>query len=267
MKQEEKESRKKMKTSKETGTLDVSVIIPAYNSEKTLETAIQSALSQKEVEVEVIVVDDASKDATEQLVRKFQDDSRVVYLKNATNQGVAASRNLGVRTAKADYVAFLDSDDFWKEDKLIKQLSMMKKKKAVLCSAGRELMTPKGEKTGKIMETKEDITYKMMLHQNHINCSAVLLLRKVALEFPMEKDEVHEDYLTWLKILKKYKRACAVNEPLLVYRLSTTGKSGNKLHSAKLTYGVYRHMGFGIAKSLICFCCYAFCGVWKYLKA
>ena len=80
----------------------------------------------------------------------------------------------------------------------------------------------------------------------------------------MEHEDSHEDYITWLKILKKYGRACGVNEPLLKYRLSTTGKSGSKWKSAGMTWKVYRYMGFGLIKSFFCFCSYAIHGVWKY---
>ena len=80
----------------------------------------------------------------------------------------------------------------------------------------------------------------------------------------MEHEDSHEDYIMWLKILQKYKTACGINEPLLNYRLSNTGKSGSKLKSAKMTFKVYRYMGFGIIKSLICFCSYAVHGVLKY---
>ncbi len=76
----------------------------------------------------------------------------------------------------------------------------------------------------------------MMLKQNWINCSSVLLKREVAEEFPMEHEDSHEDYITWLKILQKYQYACAINEPLLKYRLSSQGKSGSKFKSAKMTF-------------------------------
>lgn len=244
----------------------VSVIIPSYNAALTLKKAVDSALSQ-EVPVEVLVVDDASSDKTKEVMEQYGHLGNVFYFKNERNLGAAASRNFGVAHAVGKYVAFLDADDYWHQGKLKKQLACMREKKAVLCSTARELLAPDGRRTGRIIGTKENITYRMMLHQNHINCSSVVLLRRVAEEFPMEKDEVHEDYLTWLRILRKYKRACAVNEPLLAYRLTTSGKSGNKFHSAKLTYGVYRQLGLGRIKSLICFCSYAVCGVWKYMNS
>ena len=108
------------------------------------------------------------------------------------------------------------------------------------------------------------MTYRDLLVQNPINCSSVVIRKDVAAEFPMVHDECHEDYIMWLQILKKYRKACAINKPLLNYRLSNTGKSGSKLQSARMTFKVYRYMNLGYFKSLMCFVGYAFNGVKKY---
>ncbi len=163
-------------------------------------------------------------------------------------------------------MAFLDSDDWWEREKLSKQLALIKREKKVLCSTGRELVDINGNLTGREIPVRETITYGMMLKQNWINCSSVLLKREVAEEFPMEHEDSHEDYITWLKILQKYQYACAINEPLLKYRLSSQGKSGSKFKSAKMTFKVYQYMGFSWWKSIGCFICYAWNGVRKYVR-
>ena len=140
----------------------------------------------------------------------------------------------------------------------------MKKTGCVLCATGRKLVTPDGHSTEKFIGVKEHLTYRDLLVQNPINCSSVVIRKDVAAEFPMVHDECHEDYIMWLQILKKYRKACAINKPLLNYRLSNTGKSGSKLQSARMTFKVYRYMNFGYFKSLMCFVGYAFNGVKKY---
>ena len=121
--------------------------------------------------------------------------------------------------------------------------------------------------TGKVIGVKEQITYRDLLRHNSINCSSVLLRTEVAREFPMEHEDSHEDYITWLRIMKKYGIAIGINEPLLKYRLTNSGKSGSKLKSAVMTFRVYRYMGFSWPKSAVCFISYALHGVWKYLTA
>ena len=80
----------------------------------------------------------------------------------------------------------------------------------------------------------------------------------------MGQDHLHEDYILWLKVLKKYGMAYGLNEPMLKYRLMKQSKSGDKLKSAKMTWGVYRYMGLNWFQSLYYFMQYAVAGVKKY---
>lgn len=241
----------------------VSVIIPAYNCEKYITQAVDSALAQQ-VDLEIIIINDCSNDGTEAVISRYLENPAIRYICNEKNLGAAKSRNRGVQLARGKYVAFLDSDDWWEKDKLKKQLHLIEKECVVLCSTARALVRPDGSSMGKIIPVRERITYRELLKHNCINCSSVLMLRSAALEFPMEHEDSHEDYIMWLKILKRYGAACAVNEPLLNYRLSASGKSGSKLKSAKMTFKVYRYMGFSMVKSVLCFCSYAVHGVLKY---
>ena len=241
----------------------ISVIMPAYNCGATIAEAIDSALAQ-DVPLEVIVVNDCSPEDLDGVMAAYENTPAVRYVKNEKNMGAAQSRNRGVRLAQGEYVAFLDSDDAWEKGKLTKQLAALKKSGAVLCCTARQLLTADGAPTGRVLPVKEEIPYRELLKHNSITCSSVVLRRDVAREFPMDHEDSHEDYIMWLRITEKYGSACGVNEPLVQYRLSNTGKSGSKLKSAKMTFKVYRYMGFGMGKSLACFCSYAFHGVKKY---
>lgn len=242
----------------------VSVIIPAYRCSETIGAAIDSALAQ-DVPMEILVIDDCPEAPIGAVMKRYAEDPSVIYLKNPENLGAAETRNRGIREAKAPLIAFLDADDLWLPGKLRKQLELLEKTGCVLSCTARELMTPQGQATGKIIPVREQITYRELLKHNCINCSSVVIRAEAAREFPMCHEDSHEDYIMWLRVLQKYGSACGINEPLLQYRLSSTGKSGNKLKSAKMTFLVYRYMGFGIGKSLLCFCSYAFHGVRKYL--
>lgn len=243
--------------------IDISVIIPAYRCENTICDAVDSALSQH-VRLEIIVIDDEGSDCLLKRLMKYKDTPQVKVFRNKCNLGAAASRNRGVQLAQGKYIAFLDADDVWVQGKLEKQIQRLEQTNAVLCSTARELISPDGKATGRIIPVKETITYQELLKHNSINCSSVLIKREVALEFPMKHEESHEDYILWIEILRKYKQVVAINEPLLKYRLTTTGKSGNKLQSAKMTFQVYRHVGFGFLTSCALFVRYAWYGVMKY---
>ena len=244
----------------------VSVCMPAHNAQCTIREAVESVLNQ-DVPLELLIVEDCSTDGTLAAVREFEKDPRVRVLVNSENLGAAKSRNKAVRSAAGKYVAFLDADDRWAAGKLKRQLEKIRETGDVLCCTGRELMRPDGTLTGRVIGVPEVITYRRELRDNCINCSSVLLLREAALKFPMEHEDSHEDYIAWMKLLRRYRRACGINEPLLQYRLSSGGKSGTKLRSAAMTYHAYRYAGFGPVRSALLFCRYAVRGVLKYLRA
>jgi glycosyltransferase involved in cell wall biosynthesis len=90
--------------------MQISAVIPAYNRENTVARAIDSALSQEYSASEIIVIDDGSTDQTRKVVETYCKEVRYVY---QTNGGVSAARNRGVNEAKCEWIAFLDSDDYW----------------------------------------------------------------------------------------------------------------------------------------------------------
>ena len=241
----------------------VSVVMPAYNCAASIGDSIESVLCQ-DVPLELIVVNDRSPDDLDAAMAKYLADERVVYVTNEKNMGAAMSRNRAMEMARGKYIAFLDSDDIWLPGKLKKQVEILETSGNVLCCTARSLMTPEGVDDGRILPVAEVISYRDLLRHNCIACSSVLIRTEAAREFPMGHEDSHEDYIMWLQVLRKYGDARGINEPLLRYRLSNTGKSGSKLHSAKMTFMVYRYMGFSLPKSLLCFASYAINGVKKY---
>lgn len=242
----------------------VSVIMPVYNCEKYISEAIRSVLIQ-DVSLELIIIDDHSNDGTKEQVQSFCGDSRICYICNEKNKGVAASRNKGMELAKGKYIAFLDADDYWTPDKLKRQTDLMEEKQAVISSTGRELMDKNGNLTGKLIGIKEEVSYKELLKGNVLNTSGVMVLTSVARKYPMGHDHLHEDYIMWLSILRDYGNAYGINEPMLKYRVMHGTKSSNKLKSARMTFGVYRYMGLNLWQSCYYFCFYAVRGLFKYM--
>jgi glycosyltransferase involved in cell wall biosynthesis len=100
----------------------VSVIIPTYNRSQMLSRAIQSVLMQTFQDFELLVVDDASEDNTEEAVKGIR-DQRIHYIRHEKNKGGSAARNTGIQAALGKYIAFLDSDDEWLPEKLERQIA------------------------------------------------------------------------------------------------------------------------------------------------
>ena len=241
----------------------VSVVLPVHNGAAVVRQALDSVFIQ-DISLELIAVDDGSEDGTWEILGEYENRENFRRLRNEKNMGAAASRNRGVKEAAGIYVAFLDADDWWEKGKLRAQLRLLEESGCVLCSTGRTLCRYDGTSTGKYIPVRREITYRELLKHNCISCSSVVIKREAALEFPMEHDEIHEDYLTWLRVLRKYDRAAGLDYPYLNYRISRDSKSGNKLRSAADTYRVYRCMGYGTVKSCLFFISYALHGVQKY---
>ncbi len=226
--------------------MKVSVVMPAYNAEAYIEAAVHSVLRQTWTDFELIVVDDCSQDATVDIVRKLaKEDRRITLLQNTQNSGASASRNTGIVYANGEWIAFLDSDDLWREDKLRKQLALLEQHPdAVLSYTASAFIDEAGREYSYVMEAEPETTYKTLLRKNLLSCSSVMVRRDVMLRHPMGGDRMHEDYAAWLLILRETRCAYGLNEPLLVYRLRRQSKSGGRLHSAEMIYRSYRYVGY-----------------------
>ena len=241
----------------------VSIIMPAYNAEKYIEEAIESVLKQTYRNWELIIVNDCSIDATEQIVKKYQEqDERIKFHSLTENHGVANARNTALQNAVGRYIAFLDSDDMWLPEKLEKQIGFMKINNYVFTYHQYRHFASR-DKVGKIVNIPLKLGYKEALKGNSMGCLTVCLDKSKIKPFLMPVQR-HEDYITWLRILGKGGFAAGINRPYLKYRLSEEGKSRNKLKSAAMTYQVYRYVGYGPLKSLFFFVSYALHGIWKY---
>lgn len=243
----------------------ISVIIPAYNCEKYIAKALDSVLNQSYENLEVIVVDDCSKDTTLNIVQCYQNiDSRVHILKHKNNRGVSCTRNFGVKEAKGDWIALLDSDDYWKLDKLEKQMKRIQETDSFMCCTGRKLINKEGKEIGRNIPVLEFVTYKMLLRTNYIVCSSILIKKSLLLEFPMNNDELHEDYVCWLQITQKYGAIVGINEPLVSYRVIKNSKSGNKWKSFIMQKRSYQLIGISFWAKWVYLVLYSFNGFWKY---
>lgn len=248
--------------------LSISVVIPAYNAEKYLRQTLESVLEQTYDDYEVIIVDDASKDGTAAIATEFvQRDPRIHYYVNEKNSGVAYTRNRGVSLAKNDWIAFVDSDDTWHREKLQLQAELAEKGGVDIIATGYGYMNPEGIVSEYWYSIPEAISYKRMLQQNCMSCSGVMLKKSLLEKHTMKHDAVHEDFYTWLVMLRDGAVAKGIDKPLHNVRVAMKeSKSGNKLKSAIMTYKTYRLLGINPVASLCYFMCYIVRSVKKYSK-
>lgn len=222
----------------------ISVIMAAYNAEKTIEQAITSVLSQTYPYFELLVVNDCSKDRTVELVEDIAArDSRVHLISNAKNSGVSYTREHGLKEAKGSWIAILDSDDAWAPEKLEKQINLQKKMNADLLFTGSAFMDSDGQSIDWYLHAPPEVTYRQLLKQNVLSNSSALVRKELYAKHYAIGDGMHEDFAIWLSILKEGKKAYGVDEPLLIYRIAKSSKSGNKVKAAKMNWNTYRYVG------------------------
>lgn len=226
----------------------ISIVMPAYNAAKTIRDSIESIQAQTFKDWELIVIDDGSKDCTADILREMAAaDERIHFLQNEKNSGASYTRNRAVELAAGEWIAFLDSDDLWRPEKLEKQLALAEAHPdMVICYTASSFIDDDGEPYGYVMPAIERMTYKKLLRKNLMSCSSVMIRSSVMKGVKMPSDKMHEDYFVWLTVVREYGVAYGINEPLLVYRLCANSKSSNRFKSAKMLYNSYRAVKYNL---------------------
>ena len=201
----------------------VSVVIPTYNREQFLSRALMSVVDQSFTRWEAIVVDNHSQDNTDEVIQNFK-DSRIKLFKIHNRGIIAASRNLGVREACGEWVAFLDSDDWWSPIKLERSLQFLNSGADIVY---HDLFIVKNEKQKYFLKRAKTFQVREPAYENLIHCGNALtnssvVVRKTLLEQVgglSEKKELiaWEDYDCWLRIAKHTERFVRINETLGYY--------------------------------------------------
>lgn len=189
----------------------VSVIVPTYNRAKLLEQAIRSVQRQTYAHLEIIVVDDASSDDTAALVHDI-DDSRIRYVRHDCNRGGAAARNTGIRSARGEYIAFLDDDDQWEPEKTAAQLALLKNYDVVLCGGDRA--APVGRSlTATVLKLRD-----FQLGKITAGGTGVLMAKAEALRNTMFDESLprYQDWDLFIRLALKH-QVGYLNRPLVRY--------------------------------------------------
>ncbi|NET60617.1 MAG: glycosyltransferase [Symploca sp. SIO2E6] len=207
----------------------ISVIIPAYNSEKTILETIESVLQQTFADFELIIINDGSQDATLEVVSGVKDSRLQVF--SFPNAGLAASRNRGVARARGEYISFIDADDLWTPDKLELQLhALQANPEAAVAYSWTDCIDETGQflRSGSHISVSGDV-YAQLLVVNFLENGSNVLIRQQALRDIGDSDEsiaAGQDRELFLRLAAKY-YFVAVPHPQILYRVSAQAISAN----------------------------------------
>lgn len=214
--------------------------MPAHNSILFIKEAIDSVLSQSYVQWELLITEDGSDDGTRALIESYKDE-RIRYFWQP-NQGAAVARNNSLKAARGQYIAFLDSDDIWKSNKLERQIAFMRDNNYCFsCTSYIRTLKNKNE-IEKIVECLPMADFKTVLYSCPVgNLTVVYDAAKLG-KIYAENIEKRNDYALWLKILKHTKYIYGLNEVLACYRVRKGSLSENKLNLIKYHWKLYRNI-------------------------
>ncbi len=199
--------------------------MPAFNSEKFIRTSLDSVLSQTHRNFELIVIDDFSTDCTKDILNEYKVvDARIKVIYNSANKGVGFSRNCGVRESKGDFIAFIDSDDIWVEDKLEKSLELISSTNCDVVFSSYRIFSNHID-IGFNFIVPEKIDLEEILKANVIGLSTVVGKRNVFVLNEFSTIWYQEDFQLWVRLLKQNYTFIGLKDVLVFYRNHNGGRS------------------------------------------
>jgi len=219
----------------------VSIVIPVYNAENFIEETVAGVVNQTYPHWELLLVNDGSKDRSGEIIDELAGrDSRIKTI-HLAGGGAAAARNAGTKEASGRYLAFLDADDLWENEKLEKELKYLKEKDAAFVFTGYEFADHEGRGTGKIVRVPETISYTQALKNTTIFTSTVMFdMAKTGRELLYMPQIKSEDTALWWKVIREGYIAYGLDENLVKYRRAGKTLSSNKLEAIRRIWNLYR---------------------------
>jgi len=219
----------------------VSIITPSYNSKKFIKDTIASVLAQSYKNWEMLIVDDCSLDGSPEYIHNLiKNEDKIKLIKLEKNVGAAMARNKALEIAAGRYIAFLDSDDIWKPEKLEKQLAFMQKNNYAFTFTAYKPFSEHGDSFFKVIDVPNQIDYSGYCKNTIIGCLTVIIDKEITGDFRMKDIRSSHDMALWLEIMKRGYLAYGLNSNLAGYRLVSTSNTSKKYQAALEVWQVYR---------------------------
>ena len=207
---------------------DIDIIIPNYNKAKYLNQCLDSILSQTYKNWKIYLVDDNSHDDSAKIFKKYENIDNINFFLLKENKGPAFCRNYAIDKSSSEFIAFMDSDDFWPKDKLKKQINEMLKNDYNFTYTDYNFFFNDNEEKIKTVKMPLFLDYKNFILKSSMSTSSIIISRN-SLENVKFKNVDQEDYLFKCDLLKKGETAFNSKDTFVYYRINKNNRSANKL--------------------------------------
>jgi len=239
----------------QSGNNKISVIVPCYNSEATIERCLSSVLAQTVQVYEILVYDDASQDRSSEILAKMaSENERISVHTGLKNKGAGYARNALLKKAKGNVFAFLDSDDVWHPRKLELQIDLMNRQGADIVVCYYDVIHVSGEKVGTRRPSASINNFKMHL-RNEIPTSMAIVRNELLGCRDMPSIRRRQDYAYWLKIFSQNRELTCMTVPEVLgsYYRTPGSLSSNMVTNLGANFRMFRKiMGYSIALASAC---------------
>jgi teichuronic acid biosynthesis glycosyltransferase TuaG len=220
--------------------IETSIITPMYNCNDYIVETITSVLNQSYQNWELILVDDCSTDGTFENVKlRYEDHLQVKIIQNSVNSGAGYTRNNGLKNATGRYIAFLDSDDIWSNDKLQNQIAFMKVHNAAISHTSFSFVDENSNKRNGLVKVSKTVDLKTLMKKTEIGTSTAIIDRNLIGTFSFELMRTRQDIRLWMELLSRGHLSYGLDEILVYYRIRKNQISGNKIKMLWKTFNVY----------------------------
>jgi len=239
-----------------------SIILPCFNSEKTIKRTLESIERQTYQNFNIIAVDDGSNDQTQQILHDFKDRvGKISVVEHLTNMGEAEARNTALKLADGQFIAFIDADDCWTEDKLSTFYDHFKKGFDLLYS--NYLLISAANK--REIRVPVVVSFEKLLRGNAIPLSSAAYDQTKLKKVFFKRLPKSEDYCMWLEMMKKVRNPYGIQKILMHYYVGQSNTSKNKLKMLYANWIIFRiELKLGFFKSLYLIINYILYGIRKH---
>ena len=206
----------------------IDIIIPNYNKAKYLKECLDSVINQTYKNWKIYLIDDFSNDDSRRILNDYRSYDNIKLIFTDKNYGPHHCRNLGIEQSNSDYVAFLDSDDFWPKEKLNLQIKDMLKND--LDFTYTDISYFKDSTVKKKIELHNFYDLSNFILSSTMSTSSILLKREIISKIKF-KDVMHEDYLFKCDILRENINAIKIKNTFVFYRMTKQNRSSNKFNN------------------------------------